>query len=284
MPIVVIGTLDESGQTNLGPYSLCFPYYVVGQDQYAMLLITRNNSNTAKNILRTRKCSLNFITHEKKYLKNVVTIGFPGDTTAEKMPQSIFSLMDGLLQEENPTEKYPKIVEEAFQVFECTWDTSLDGAENDTVQEEYLPPYHQFNGITSAMGAHFILTIERILMKPKFKQVIIQGVKFKSFPKIPVDYGYRDNTNFWLAQFKKPQLEEIPKNKVIRLDTIRYAADRIDPAVKFTKDACSSLIKVPRIFLNKALQGCVSWAKERGIALITEAHKIEIRDKRSQEK
>ena len=27
-----IGTLSESGQTNLGSYSLCFPYYIAGKD------------------------------------------------------------------------------------------------------------------------------------------------------------------------------------------------------------------------------------------------------------
>lgn len=26
MPTVLVGTLDENGQTNLGSYSLCFPY------------------------------------------------------------------------------------------------------------------------------------------------------------------------------------------------------------------------------------------------------------------
>ena len=53
MPTTEIGTLSESGQTNLGSYSLCFPYYIAGKDYYAMVLCCRNSSNTAKNILRT---------------------------------------------------------------------------------------------------------------------------------------------------------------------------------------------------------------------------------------
>lgn len=61
MPTTEIGTLSESGQTNLGSYSLCFPYYIAGKDYYAMVLCCRNSSNTAKNILRTGKCSINFI-------------------------------------------------------------------------------------------------------------------------------------------------------------------------------------------------------------------------------
>ncbi|QEE17582.1 hypothetical protein DSAG12_03419 [Promethearchaeum syntrophicum] len=284
MPIVLVGTLDETGQTNLGPYSLCFPYYIAGKKRYTMVLMCRNNSNTAKNILRSKKCSLNFIPHDNKFLKNTVMLGFPGDTTAEKMEKSIFSLTEGLMQSENSAELYPQIVEESFQVFECTWDASLDGAENDTVQEEYLPPFHNFNGITSPMGAHFILSIDKILMKPKYRKAIIDGVQTKYFPNIPVDYGYRDNTNFWLAKFKKPYAEKIPKGKGISLDTITYAADRTDSDVKFTDDACATLIKVPRIFLKKILQDCVVWAKNRDITLINEEHMQQIRDKRSANK
>ena len=61
MPTTEIGTLSENGMTNLGSYSLCFPYYIAGKDYYAMVLCCRNSSNTAKNILRTGKCSINFI-------------------------------------------------------------------------------------------------------------------------------------------------------------------------------------------------------------------------------
>lgn len=37
------------------------------------------------------------------------------------MKDTIFTLVDGKRARENPDEKYPKIVQEAFQVFECTW-------------------------------------------------------------------------------------------------------------------------------------------------------------------
>ena len=281
MPIILIGTLDETGQTNLGPYSLCFPYYIAGKDRYTMVLMCRNNSNTAQNLLRTKKCSLNFITHEKKFLKNTVALGFPGETTSEKMKNSIFTLTDGLMQKENPSDKFPKIIEDAFQVFECTWDSKLDGAENDVVQEEYHPPYHNFNGITSPMGAHFILNIDRILMKSKYKLSIVNGIQTKNFPNVPVDYGYRDNTNFWMAKFKMPYAEKIPENKGSNIDTIMYAADRTDPDVKFTEDACAKLMKVPRIFLKKILHECADWAKDRDITLITAEHMDQIRNKRA---
>ncbi len=67
MPTVLVGTVDmATGLTNMGAYSLCFPYYIAGKDSYAMLLECRNSSNTAINILKTGKCSLNFIPDNKK--------------------------------------------------------------------------------------------------------------------------------------------------------------------------------------------------------------------------
>ncbi|MFX0103752.1 MAG: hypothetical protein ACFFCS_29590 [Candidatus Hodarchaeota archaeon] len=31
MPVVLMSTISESGKTNIGPYSLCFPYEVSGK-------------------------------------------------------------------------------------------------------------------------------------------------------------------------------------------------------------------------------------------------------------
>ena len=63
-----------------------------------------------------------------------------------------------------------------------------------------------------------------------------------------------------------------------------YAANRIDDVVKFTEEACASLVKVPRVFLKLVLQGCVAWAKENNVTLITLEHMKIINDKRSKEK
>lgn len=284
MPTTEIGTLSENGMTNLGSYSLCFPYYIAGKDYYAMVLCCRNSSNTAKNILRTGKCTINFIEDKRKYFKEAVRLGYPGETTEEKMKDCIFTLVDGKMARENVNEKFPKIVKETFQVFECSWVRELDGAQNDMVKEEYLPPYHDFNGITSKFGAHFILKIDKILIKPKFYNAIINGVSANLFPQVPVDYGYRDSKKFWYTRFKKPISEPIPKEKGISLDTVKYAASRIDPEVKFTDEACSKLVKVPRVFLNTVLKECVAWAKENNVSLITDKEMEEIQDKRNKEK
>ena len=83
MPTVLVGTVSENGMTNLGSYSLCFPYYIAGKERYAMLLECRNNSNTAQNILRSKKVSLNFIPDKRKFFREAVRLGFPGMTTEE---------------------------------------------------------------------------------------------------------------------------------------------------------------------------------------------------------
>ena len=284
MPTIEISTLDEKGNTNIGSYSLCFPYYIAGKDYYAMILECRNSSNTCKNLLRTKKCALNFITDKPKYFKEAVRLGFPGETTEEKMKDCIFTLVDGKRAKEDKNNKYPKVIKEAYQVFECTWDDSLDNAFNDKVQEEYNGPYHDFNGITSKFGAHFILKIDNILIKEKYYDAIINGVSASSFPRVPVDYGYRDSKNFWYTTFKRPRKEPIPKNKGVGLDSVKYAASRIDPEVKFSDEACAMLVKVPRVFLTMVLKGCVEWAKENNVSLITEKEMKIINDKRSKEK
>ena len=83
MPTVLISTLTEDGKTTCGPYSLIQPYYVAGKDYYAMLLNCRNSSNTAQNLLRTGKCAINFIPDKRKYFKEAVRMGWPGDTPAK---------------------------------------------------------------------------------------------------------------------------------------------------------------------------------------------------------
>lgn len=280
MPTILASTVAETGQTNLGAYSLCFPYYVAGKDYYAMIFEVRNSSNTAQNILRTGKVTLNFIPDKRKYFKEAVRLGFPGDTTAEKMKDCIFTLVDSPLGEGRP-----QLVEEAFQVFECTWDSSLEDAYQDKPGqlEGYEPPYRKFNGITSKFGAHFILKIDKIWMEEKYYDAIVNGVNRNNFPSVPVDYGYRDSTNFWCSAFRKPFAEKIPEHEG-DVKSVIYCAKRIDPTVTFTDEACAKLVKIPRVFLKAALTQMVEIAKEEGISVIDEAALAVINDKRRKEK
>jgi flavin reductase (DIM6/NTAB) family NADH-FMN oxidoreductase RutF len=153
MPVVLVSTLSEEGQTNLGPYSLCFPHLIAGK--YAMMLICRDDSNTAMNIKRTGVCAINFIPNEKKFMENCVELGWPGDTTEEKMKRSIFTLLPSMRTDNGNGGKYPEVVKESVQIFECTWDRSnnrlIPGCDN------------------------FVLNVDHIFMQKKYKEAIIRG-------------------------------------------------------------------------------------------------------------
>ena len=280
MPTVVISTLCEDGSTNLGPYSLVQPYYVAGKDYYAMLLCCRNSSNTAQNILCTGKCAINFVDDKPKTFKECVKLSWPGDKPEDKMPKCQFKLEKGQAEGERPL-----VMTDAIQVIECTWVRELDNAQNDAPGQlnGYEPPYHDFNGITSKFGAHFILKVDKILMKKKYADAIINGVRAKDFPSLPVDYGYRDSKNFWFHRKARMRAELLPMRKQ-SLDSVRYAADRADDKVKFTDDALEMIQNVPRVFLPLVLKGCVEWARENDCQLITAKEMQIINDKRAKEK
>jgi flavin reductase (DIM6/NTAB) family NADH-FMN oxidoreductase RutF len=263
MPVVLVSTLAESGKTNLGPYSLCFPYIVTGEKVHAMLLMTRPDSNTALNIIRTKVCSINFIPDKKKYRKNCVLLGYPGETTEEKMGSSIFTLRPSTRSGPPPEglSKFPDIVEEAFQVFECTWDDS-----------QPLQP------VPSSNSSHLVLVINKIIMEKKWKDCLFKG---KGFPRLPIDFGYRNNTSFWFAKHSRPIAFPIPEGKGNPIDVIRYACDRFDPDIKWEDEACEKIVKVPRIFLNRVIKGVVEAAKKEGIKVITPEFMDKVQDKRS---
>lgn len=284
MPLTLIGTLDENGnQTSFGAYSLIFPYYIAGKEFYAMVLECRNTSNTAKGLLRHKKCTINFLPMKNGYFEEHVRLGFPGDTPEEKMKDFKFHLEDGKSKEDDPQGIYPKIISEAYQVFECTWVDELDDATNDKVLEEYEGPYHNFNGITSKFGAHFILKIDHILLKEKYYDALINGVNRHNFCPLPTNWGYRDSIDFWCSSYRKPKAVGIP-NREVDLTSLRYAANRADNEIKFSDDALLKLVKVPRPFLKLVLKGCVDWAKQNNCKLITKVEMDIINDKRNKEK
>jgi len=265
MPVVLVSTLAETGQTNLGPYSLCFPHLIAGQDKYAMMLICREDSNTAMNIKRTGLCALNFIPDEKKYMENCVILGFPGETTEEKMANSVFSLFPSMRSDNGNGGTYPEVVEESVQIFECTWDKSY--------------PNQLIPGCDN-----FLLKVDSIQLRKKYKDAIIRGMDEKSFPKLPIDYGFRDNIYFWFAEVKRPYKVRIPEDRGTDVNFVMYAAKRFNPDVEWTEEAAAKIVSVPRIFLNRVLEGVVKAAQAEGVTVITPEFMDKIRDKRSDEK
>ncbi len=288
MPVVLISTLTDDGKTTCGPYSLVQPFYIAGKEYYAMLLSCRNSSNTAQNLIKHKNCVINFLPDDRKYFKETVRLGWPGDKPEEKMKDFLFTLEDGLRAEADPDGIYPKVIKEAFQAMECTWMDNLEHCEDTRTLEEgedhYVQDsYHDFNGITSPYGAHFVLRVDKILMKEKYYNAIINGVKGYDFPPCPVDYGYRDSKYFWYHKRRRMIPELLPMRETT-VASVRYAADRIDPSIHFTDAACRMIVNVPRIFLPTVLRGCIRWAKENGVTEITEKEMQIINDKRSKEK
>ena len=269
MPTVEISTLCEDGTTTVGSYSLVFPYYIAGKDYYAMILECRNSSNTAQNILKNGKCALNFIKDDRKYFKEAVRLGFPGKTPQEKMKDCNFKLIKGQADGERPL-----ILEDAYQVIECSWDDTLENGFESRLHigelEGVEPPYKDFNGITSKFGCHFILKIDDILMEEKYADNLKNGLKRNSFPNVPVDYGYHDSKNFWYKKFKgcSPITEKIADSNAGSVESVMYCAERLDTEVKFTKEACELYVKIPRPFMKAALLQIVKIAEENGIKVI----------------
>ena len=288
MPVVLISTLTDDGKTTCGPYSLVQPFYIAGKDYYAMLLSCRNSSNTAQNLIRHKKCVLNFLPDKKSYFKETVRLGWPGDSPEEKMKDFKFTLEDGLMKQADPSGTYPQVIKEAFQAMECTWMDNLEHCENTEPLKEgedhyELDSYHDFNGITSPYGAHFVLRIDKILMKPRYRDAIVNGVRAQDFPPLPVDYGYRDSRNFWYHKHRKLLPELLPQRQTT-VQSVRYAADRLQTDVQFTDAALEKLVKVPRVFLPTVLKGCASWAEENNVKLIDAEQMDIINDKRFKER
>lgn len=98
-----------------------------------------------------------------------------------------------------------------------------------------------------------------------------------------MDYGYRDSKNFWFHRKRRMRAELLQMRKAT-LESVRYAADRVDDTVKFTDEALKTILGVPRVFLPTVLKGCVAWAKENNVTLVTEEHMAIINDKRAKEK
>jgi len=265
MPVVLVGTIAESGAMNLGPYSLCFPYTVAGA-KYQMALSGRDNSNTAINLRRTGLCTLNFIPDDRRYMRNCVMLGYPGETTEEKMKNSLFTLLPSARepQERRPGTAYPDIVAEALQVFEC----SLDSVAIDET--------------THAMRS--ILSIEKVLLRERWHRVLLEGRR--RFPNLPIDYGFRNNAHFWFTRHRPPYREPIPKSKAASVDSVLWAITRGGFAVEleWQPEAAARLVTVPRAFLGLVLKGIAEEAKKAGVRRITPEFLDRVRDKRSWEK
>ena len=113
----LITSVNDQGITSIGPYQLTFPFG--GIERREWIMISRRGSNTSKNLLRNKKCALNFVEYDKKKIPNIVDLGYPGQAPEEKMEDCTLELEDTPTQSFVNDPERPKIIKEAFQVFEC---------------------------------------------------------------------------------------------------------------------------------------------------------------------
>jgi len=256
----LVTTVSEDGETNIGPYQLTFPFEVIGGR--TMMIISRQGSNTDRNVKRTQKCALNFVEFNKRDLKKIVSLGYPGQTTEEKMQDNPYTLVD------SPTpgrasdgQRFPRILKEAFQVYECQLDVGQP-IRDDGKTPEYL-----------------ILTIENILLKETWARNIEQGSS--KMPNMPITFGFRDGARFWFTEIKRPFWFPTPTDKGAKEESILYEANRLDPEnVQFTREACKQLTGVPRPFIKTVLKGIIKQAKAEGVAEVDKDYVIRINKER----
>jgi flavin reductase (DIM6/NTAB) family NADH-FMN oxidoreductase RutF len=259
LPFGLVTTVSEDGLTNIGPHSFTMPFGVI--DDYSLLFITRYNSNSAINLQRTKKCAVSFIEYDRRLLDHVVALGYPGQEPAEKMKDSPFTLIESPSPERKSGDGiHPLIIQEAFQVYECTLDGSIEFYE------------HKRDA-----SRHFVLRIDRILLKESWKKNLDDGNP--RMPNMPISYGFRDGKDFWFTKHRRPFAVPVP-NKGPKVEVVLYEANRIDEEVRFTREACEKLTGIPKAFLKLALKGIVKQAKAEGVTLIDVAFVQKIDEQR----
>jgi len=247
----LITSVNEDGVTSIGPYQLSFPFEVI--EGRSWMVISRPTSNTATNVQRSHKCALNWVEYDEELIKTILKFGYPGQAPTEKDAYNPFTLIDSPTPGRESNDVYPKIIKEAFQVYECTLDV-------ERINENPI--------LRDAISAHLLLNIDTILIKERW----ISKVDGSSdeMPNAPLTYGFRGASTFWFAEARTPYKLPIP-DMGPKSEVVMYEANRLDDEIRFTMEACEQLTGVPKTFLRTVLQGIVNQAKERGVTEIDEA-------------
>ena len=268
MPFALVTTVNENGVTSIGPHSLSFPFDLI--EEPSMMVISRAGSNTSHNLGLGSKAALHFVEFRKTWLKPIVALGYPGIEPEEKMKDIPFHMV------RTPTEAYaddptfPLLIDEAFQVFEC----ELDG-------EFHYQPKRETDPI--AVEKFWCLKVKNVLMKESFEKRLVEQ---KEFPNMAISYGFRHNDSarrFFFSSHNRPFPVPVPSPKGLEHQAIYYSANKMDPAVRFTEEACKQLVDIPKAFMGVALKGIIKEAKAQGVEMVDEAWLREFNERRKQQ-
>jgi flavin reductase (DIM6/NTAB) family NADH-FMN oxidoreductase RutF len=269
MPFAMITTVNEDGVTSIGPHSLSFPFDLI--EEPSMMVVSRAGSNTSTNLRNGSKAALHFVEFKKSWLKPIVELGYPGIEADEKMKDIPFEMIKTPTEDLASDPTYPMLMNDAFQIYEC----ELDGEFN------YQPKRD-----TDSMGCEnfWCLKIKNILLKESVEKKLIEQ---KEFPSMPISYGFRHNEagdrRFFFTSHNKPFPVSLPRPPGLEHKTIYYAANKMDPEVRFTEDACKLLVDVPKAFIKLALKGIIKEAKLQGVTMVDEEFTRAFNDKRKQQ-
>jgi len=257
MPFACVGTVAPDGRTSIGPYSLAFPFDLI--ERPSVMLVARASSNTVAHIERTGVAALNFIEFDREWLEAVVRLGYPGQTPEEKMAESPFELERSPTAQHASNPDFPLLMKDAFQVWECELDGTFDYRPARETSEDGIERF-------------LCLRVKNILLRENFAARLEDE---SDFPHMPISYGFRHKTGkrrFFFAEHKAPFAVDTPTDIGPPSQTIFYEANRIDPEVQFTQDACEPLTSIPKPFLRMALKGIVASARRDGVSLIDRAY------------
>ena len=258
----LITSVSEDGVTSIGPYQLSFPFGVI--ERREVIVISRRGSNNSTNLKRVKKCAMNWVEYDRSKVKNIVDLGYPGQEPVEKMEDCPYEL------EETPTEAFrddpdrPKVIKDAFQVFECELnDNPDDFYYKGTEHTEYL-----------------LLKLNNIYLRERWRNNLDLGDDMK-IPNMPISFGFRNANQFWFAKHKKPFWLPTPEGKGAAHDAVMYIGNRIDPEINFTENACKQLTGVPKVFVKTVLKGIIKEAKQEGVTVIDEAFVKKVNENRN---
>jgi len=187
----LITTVNEEGLTSIGPYQLSFPFEVI--ERRSWMVVSRPGSNTHKNVSRTHKCALNFVEYDKDQIETILKFGYPGQEPVEKMAYNTFDLVDSPTPGRESNDIFPKIINQAYQVYECTLDT-------DRINENPI--------LRDSISAHLLLNIDNILLKERWLNNLRNGGT--EMPDVPLTYGFRGASKFWFGKRATPYALPIP--------------------------------------------------------------------------
>jgi len=255
MPFALITTVNEAGMTSIGPHSLCFPFDLI--EEPSMMLVTRAGSNTSQNLKTGSKAALHFVEFKKDWLKPIVDLGYPGIEPEEKMKDIPFEMVPTTTEAYANDPKFPLLINDAFQVYECEYNGEFQ--------------WHPHRETAEIAAESFCcLSVKNILLKESFEKRL---VKQKEFPSMPISYGFRHNETarrFFFSSHNKPFPVTLPNPPGLEHNAIYYKANKLDPEVRFSEDACKLLVDVPKAFLTVALKGVIKEAKSQDVGMVDE--------------